>query len=374
MKVLKESMIVAFAFVGVVVGAGFATGQEIFQFFTSNGQFSVLGIIITGLIITLGGMFVLNTGYNIKSHNHSESIHYYLHPMIARLFDIVLTLFLFSLAIIMSAGGASTIQESFHLPYWLSSLILVSLILVTLFLKFDRLIAVLGIVTPFLVIVVTIIAIYYLATGHLDFESANQYAQHKSSISLGWWFDGINYASLQIAAAFSFLSVMGGRLHDQRASIWGGLIGGVIITFLKDNVYNPSDLTFLLLMINLGLITKFNDIKSVALPTLLLARHISPILGTIMSIIMILVIYNTIVGLMYAFASRFTTPFSKQYFVLIIVMTIVTFICTFISFISLIGKVFPIMGLFGFILLIPILYKGVRHFKYSKKEGSKGAH
>jgi uncharacterized membrane protein YkvI len=34
---------------------------------------------------------------------------------------------------------------------------------------------------------------------------------------------------------------------------------------------------------------------------------ISPILGTIMSIIMILVIYNTIVGLMYAFASRFTT-------------------------------------------------------------------
>jgi uncharacterized membrane protein YkvI len=52
------------------------------------------------------------------------------------------------------------------------------------------------------------------------------------------------------------LSVMGGRLHDQRASIWGGLIGGVIITFL-------------LLMINLGLITKFNDIKSVALPTLL---------------------------------------------------------------------------------------------------------
>lgn len=120
-------------------------------------------------------------------------------------------------------------------------------------------------------------------------------------------------------------------------------------------------------MINLGLITKFNDIKSVALPTLLLARHISPILGTIMSIIMILVIYNTIVGLMYAFASRFTTPFSKQYFVLIIVMTIVTFICTFIGFISLIGKVFPIMGLFGFILLIPILYKGVRHFKYSKR-------
>lgn len=38
MRILKESIIVAFAFVGVVVGAGFATGQEIFQFFTSHAH------------------------------------------------------------------------------------------------------------------------------------------------------------------------------------------------------------------------------------------------------------------------------------------------------------------------------------------------
>ena len=31
MSNVKESIIVAFAFVGVVVGAGFATGQEIFN-------------------------------------------------------------------------------------------------------------------------------------------------------------------------------------------------------------------------------------------------------------------------------------------------------------------------------------------------------
>ena len=54
MRILKESIIVAFAFVGVVVGAGFATGQEIFQFFTSHGAYSISGIIVTGLLITLG--------------------------------------------------------------------------------------------------------------------------------------------------------------------------------------------------------------------------------------------------------------------------------------------------------------------------------
>ncbi|OHR80282.1 hypothetical protein HMPREF3239_03500 [Staphylococcus sp. HMSC34C02] len=352
MQLFKETIMVAFAFVGVVVGAGFATGQEIFQFFTSHGSYSIAGIIVTGLIITLAGVFVLNTGFTIQSHNHSESIQYYLHPMIARIFDIILTLFLFSLAMIMTAGGASTIHESFGLPYWLSSLLLVLFILMTLFLKFERLITVLGMVTPFLVIVVSIIAIYYFITGDVNFSAANRFnKQH--GLSLGWWFDGLNYASLQIAAAFSFLSVMGGRMQHRQSALWGGILGGIIITLL-------------LLMINLGLVTEFEHIHSVALPTLLLANHISPLLGTMMSIIMILVIYNTIVGLMYAFASRFTEPFTKGYFVLIIAMAIVTFICTFIGFISLIGKVFPIMGLFGFILLIPILYQGFKHVVLSK--------
>ncbi len=89
MRILKESIIVAFAFVGVVVGAGFATGQEIFQFFTSHGAYSISGIIVTGLLITLGGMVVMHTGHHLKSRNHSDSINYFLYPSIARGFDII---------------------------------------------------------------------------------------------------------------------------------------------------------------------------------------------------------------------------------------------------------------------------------------------
>lgn len=346
MPKLKEMIIVAFAFVGVVVGAGFATGQEIFQFFTSNGKFSVFGVFITGFIITIGGVFVLNTGYRLRSHNHTEPIKFYLPRTIAAIFDIILTLFLLALAMIMTAGGVSTLHESFGIPYAISSLILVLIILATLFLKFDRLITVLGMVTPFLVIIVTIIAIYYFTTGSFDFNSADQYANNDNRTDKWWWFDAINYGSLQIAAAFSFLSVMGGRLKYEKSTIYGGILGGAIVTFL-------------LLMLNLGMVTEFTNITDVALPSLLLANHISPIIGTFMAIIMILVIYNTVVGLMYAFASRFTEPYQRNYYILIIIMASVTFATTFIGFIELIGKVFPVMGIFGFILLIPIFIKGV---------------
>ena len=129
--------------------------------------------------------------------------------------------------------------------------------------------------------------------------------------------------ALQIAAAFSFLTVMGGKLRYQSSTIYGGLIGGIIVTLL-------------LLLINFGLVTEFNQIKEAALPSLLLAADFS-IHWYIMSVIMVLVIYNT-VGLMYAFASRFSRPFTKRYYILYSCDAIITFACTFVGFISLIGK------------------------------------
>lgn len=78
MKDFKEILVVAFAFVGVVVGAGFATGQEVLQFFTSHGSNSIWGILLTGLLVTLGGMFVMKGGHVVKSENHATSIKYFL--------------------------------------------------------------------------------------------------------------------------------------------------------------------------------------------------------------------------------------------------------------------------------------------------------
>ena len=59
-------------------------------------------------------------------------------------------------------------------------------------------------VTPFLVAVVVMIAVYYFITGDLNFSDVSQYSNQNKSISPGWWFDAINYASLQIAAHLAF--------------------------------------------------------------------------------------------------------------------------------------------------------------------------
>lgn len=43
---MKKSLQIAGAYIGLIVGAGFASGQEVLQFFTSFGWYSLIG---TGL-------------------------------------------------------------------------------------------------------------------------------------------------------------------------------------------------------------------------------------------------------------------------------------------------------------------------------------
>ena len=47
MSPMKEVFKIAGAFVGVIVGAGFASGQEILQFFASFGSLGLVGILQT---------------------------------------------------------------------------------------------------------------------------------------------------------------------------------------------------------------------------------------------------------------------------------------------------------------------------------------
>ena len=47
----KEAVKIGFAYVGIVVGAGFSTGQEVMQFFTPYGLWSYIGVVLSGLIL-----------------------------------------------------------------------------------------------------------------------------------------------------------------------------------------------------------------------------------------------------------------------------------------------------------------------------------
>ena len=48
---MKEILVIVLVIVGALIGAGFASGQEIYSFFYSYGLHGMLGLVVTCILI-----------------------------------------------------------------------------------------------------------------------------------------------------------------------------------------------------------------------------------------------------------------------------------------------------------------------------------
>lgn len=350
----KEAVKIGFAYVGIVVGAGFSTGQEVMQFFSPYGLWSYIGVILSGLILGFIGRQVAKIGTAFDAQNHESTLDYLFGNKFSKIVDYLLIFFLFGISVTMIAGAGSTFEESFGVPTWLGALIMVIVIYITLLMDFNKIVRALGVVTPFLIILVVIIAAYYLFNGSISFGEVNDSVPDASLVK-GILY-GINYGGLAFAVGFSTIVAIGGDASRRRVSGAGALFGGIVYMIL-------------LALINFALQSEFTKIEDASIPMLTLANDIHPWIGLVLSIIMLAVMYNTILGLMYSFAARFTEPYSKKYHIFIVVMVIVAFALSFVGFAGLINFLYPIMGVVGLVVVIGVLVK-----YYSRKRQIGRAH
>lgn len=352
MMMNKEATKIGFAYVGIVVGAGFSTGQEVMQFFTKYGLWAYLGVIISGFILAFIGRQVAKIGTAFEATNHESTLQYVFGEKFSKVFDYILIFFLFGIAVTMIAGAGATFEESYNIPTWLGALIMTLAIYVTLLLDFNKIVRALGVVTPFLIVLVVLIAGVYLFKGHVSLAEVNQVVP-EASIWKGIWF-GTIYGGLAFSVGFSTIVAIGGDTEKRTVSGAGAMYGGIIYTVL-------------LALINFALQSEYPTIKNASIPTLTLANNIHPLITTVLSVIMLAVMYNTILGLMYSFAARFTEPYSKKYHIFIIIMMVAGYLLSFVGFAELINKLYTIMGYVGLFIVVAVIIKYFKRKNADKK-------
>ena len=95
---------IAATFIGTVVGAGFASGQEIYQFFSIHGWFGWLGLILAVLLLGFSGVKVFQIGANLKPKSYQDFLLFLLGPRLAAVMDLLLVTFFIVLIGVMFAG------------------------------------------------------------------------------------------------------------------------------------------------------------------------------------------------------------------------------------------------------------------------------
>lgn len=342
MSNIKNILGIAMAFVGVVVGAGFASGQEILQFFSSFGYWGLLGGVVSGLCFTILGMAVGELSQVSVSHSFKEGLYLICGPRLGVVVDIMITFFMYAIAVVMFAGGGSLMEQQWGVPAQYGSIAVMLITVLIVFLRVDRVMAFIGSVTPILVLMMIFLCIYSWNTRDLPLEELDVIAHTKPQGAGHWLVGSLLYVSYNMVVGAPFLMIAGAQATSRRNALLGGLVGGLLLGFL-------------IVLISAGVFGRIDTIGSAALPMLMLATEQSKLLGTIMSVVIFAMILTTSVGVLYSFSARIFTPNTRKFNIGTTIAGVLGLVGAKIGFINLVGTVYPFFGYLGFVLMAWIL-------------------
>jgi len=350
---MKNIFQIAGAYIGLIVGAGFASGQEVLQFFTSFGWYSLIGTSIATLLFAFLGMQIMQIGSRLQTTSHKDVIYKICGKYIGTGVDILVTFFLFGVASVMIAGSGSIFEQQFGMQPMVGALLLTLFVIGTLCLNIKNVISIISMITPLLLILIFIVTAYSIFTSSTSIGELDTIASNQPSAAPNWLIGGMLYVSYNIAAGVSMLAIIGGTVKNNKIASRGGFLGGI-------------GLGLLLFLINLGLFMNADKIQDAEMPTLFLATDMSPVAGMFMSIALLGMIFNTAVGMLYAFTVRFVQPETPRFKVSVVLVSLLAFGASFIGFLELVGSVYPITGYLGFVLILAILFTWVSGSRKNK--------
>lgn len=346
---MKQSFQIGGAYVGLIVGGGFASGQEILQFFTSFGFKGLLG----GLIATIGfmllGMIILQFGYELRATSYKQVFYYITNKYIGFFFDIFITMFLFIITVAMFSGTGSAFHQMFHLNPMLGSFLITVVVFTTLTFDVQKIIQIIGALTPYLLGIILMITIYSIFTMDVSILDLEELAKGQGSAAPNWWTGALLYVSYNIGSSIAMLTVIGNSAKSKKIARSGGVIGGFLLGVL-------------IFMLNIAMLVKMNHIGQAEMPILQIAIQLHPIIGIVMAIVLLCMIYTTAIGTLYAFVARLISPKHKGYIPILAIVSIFAFFASSIGFTTLVGRVYSTMGYVSFFIVI------ILGFQYLKKQ------
>lgn len=327
-------------YVGTVVGAGFASGQEVARFFTHFGVRGAWGLLGATVLFAFFGIVVLTLGRRVGATSHRSLLDAVAGPGLGRFLDATITFFLFGGLAVMVAGSGAIFHEELHLPHLAGAALMALVTGVTVWTGFRGVVHSISLVAPVLVVSV-------LFVGLLTFT-----ADPPTPADLAWWrpdlaafsswpVTALLYVSFNMMLATAILAPLGRHLDDN-ALRWGGLAGGVTLGLAA-------------LVIHLALMAGLPTVADYEVPMLYLARRIGTAFGLVYSVILWAEVYTTAVGSLYGLVARVAGEQPALQRLVVLGGTALALVASGFGFSRLVLVLFPLVGWIGLLLLAALV-------------------
>ncbi|RXZ80167.1 hypothetical protein EBB07_19610 [Paenibacillaceae bacterium] len=328
---------IALTYIGTVVGAGFASGQEILQFFTRFGYWGALTIVIsTGIFIWLGAKMMLISSH-ISAKSYEDLNKALFGKTVGRWVSLFMLIMLLGVSGVMLAGAGSIFSEHLNFSYQSGLLITLAACFLLLRKGLSAILAVNTIVVPVMLLFTILV---FADTLHNP--GANRWLILTSDHS-PWaaWAAPFLYTAFNLSMAQAVLVPLGATVKDRKAIIAGAWLGGIGIGFM-------------LLVGHIALSAHMPGITQFAIPMGGIARELGQKVQWIYLFLIFSEIFTTLIADIYGLSLQLNERLKWSRSVVILAILAVCYLLSQLGFGTLLSTLYPLFGFvsLGWLLLL----------------------
>lgn len=328
---------IASTFIGVTIGAGFASGQEVLQFFAFFGLASFAAILLAALLFAFFAGLILDAGARLQAASHREVVMHATGKAVGLAVDLIITFFLFGSFTAMLAGAGSALNQQFGFPYYIGPVFIAFTALATVMSGLSGIVSVLGFLAPTIITAIVLICGAVLTTYSPGFQYIGLFYRPLEAALPSWPLSTAAYVSYNIILTIAIMAPMGKLAKSQKDIRTGALAGGIglgtgILAIYLSIVLVPDSFGY-------------------SIPMSYVAGIFSPLAGSGYTIILLAATYATSVGSLYGFCARFACPGTPRFKVFTAVIAVTAVLASAIGFTNLVKFLYSGVGIAGFLLL-----------------------
>ena len=342
---------IAAMYLGAILGAGFASGRECWQFFGVFGNRGYLGIIFTTILFVALALMLTYIARCRKTADLGKLVCPTDSPVLGRFIGYVIGATYYTLIISMSAAGGSLLNQQLGWDTHIGGIIIVVLVLATVFGNFERLSRIFSKIMPFVFLIGIVTIVLVLCSDDFHQSGATSGFQ-PSEMAPVWWFSGFVFAAYNSLGFITMAGESALLAKDTKTAYRGALLGAVL----------PCLMTVLLLMV---LRKDMAYSASLDLPMLGYSFRISSLLSAVYAVILYCSIYATASSTFYGFSTRL--PENKWKKPILVVAAFIGYGIGLSGFKKLVAYLYPPQGYVGLIIMAMIAVNFVRCIRENNK-------
>lgn len=324
-----------FVILGTLIGAGFASGKEIYIFFYKYGNVGIAGIILSSIVIEV----IIYKSLIISNENKIENYSQFLdivfnYPITRKVFYYLINAFTLITFFIMVAGFGAYFQEELKISNIIGSSIL-ALICYFIFSKgINGVLKVNSIIVPILILVILILGFINIKEGNFEINTNQE--------SPLWIISSLEYSGYNTILLIPVILALNTYLREKEIGNKKNLLISIIVTNI---------IIILSIIVYLILMKAVNNLNQMEMPVALVVSNMGTFFKMIYGVLILLSILTTSISLGESYLKNTKINYKWNSIFICILSVIVSNI----GFSNLINIAYPTFGILGAIQIFKIL-------------------